>query len=298
MFILSLLSAKVMRTIGYVVLALLAGMFVYAKFSSPNVVERVIDNTRVVTVEVPVLTEKIVTKFLKDPKDKAIIEALLKQNAKLQADVLSFSQTIAELKQSGGVNAGGVVTVTPPVISQEAPQYTYKDFQLTAVYQKDNFTYDLHQTFEVLSTTGRAKDGSRVGLTNVFQIGKDGKRIPVPAKTTVLFADEATTRWFVHGGVQAGVGMTFGATGPAQTAAQQKGGVVAFQWLKRGKSKSAEDLSFSLLSPAVFFGTARDFGVLPVSINLGHIPRQPFSNLWASPFMSRTRIGIILSATF
>ena len=292
MFILSLLTSKFVRTIGYIALALIAGMFLYAKLSPPKVVERVIDNTRIVTVEVPVLTEKIVLKFLNDPKDKIVIEQLLAQNKKLRADVVSFSQTIAELRTSGGTNAGGVVTVVPPTDAQPE-QYTFKDFQLTAVYQKDVFKYDLYQKFEVLSTTGRAKDGSKVGLTNVFQIGPNGERVPVPTKTTVIFTDDAVNRWFVHGSVQAGVGVTFGSTEPSQ-----KGGVVAVQWLKRGKSKSAEDVSFSLLSPAVFLGKTRDVGVLPVSVNLGRVPRQPFRDLWVSPFVSRTRAGVVVTATF
>ena len=287
MLIWTFLRSQTGRAIAFALLGLVGGVYLHARFSAPKVVERVIENTRVVTVEVPVLSEKIVTKYLTDPKDKAIIIGLLAKNKELGVEVASLSQTIAELKQSGGTDSGGIVTPPTP----ENPQYTYKDFQLLAVYRGEDFVYDLYQTFEVLSTTGRAKDGSKVGLTNLYQIGQDGERIPIPAKTTVIFADEAATRWFISGRIQAGFGVSV-------LPAIDKGGVVAFQWLKRGKSRAAEDVTFAVLSPVLFLGEKLDIGVLPVSWNLGSLPRQPFTNVWVSPLITRTRAGLVLSATF
>ena len=57
--------------------------------------------------------------------------------------------------------------------------------------------------------------------------------------------------------------------------------------------------AFAFATPAVVVGkTVRDIGVLPVSVNLGNLPRQPFTNLWVSPFVSKTRVGVTLTATF
>lgn len=273
------------REVFYALVAVSLGIWLHAKFADPKVVIHTVENTKIVTVNVPVLTEKIVTKYLTDPKDKKVIHELLAQNDRLKLDVLGLTQTIAELKQKGGTDDGGVVTPPKP----DGPEvYTYHDFQLDARYMGTLFNYDLHQTFEVLSTTGRAKDGSKVALTNVFQIGKDGERVPIPAKSTAIFADEATVKWFASPRVQAGFGVTL--TG-------EKDGVVAVQWLKRGKSKAAEDVYLAVLSPAVLVGK-RDVGVLPFSLNLGRLPHQPFTNLWVSPFVSRTRAGVTLTATF
>lgn len=281
---LGLFKSKVFRTILYIILGIGLGVFLHSKFYAPRVVERVIENTKIVKVEVPVLSEKIVTKYLTDPKDKAIIVGLLAQNSELKVQVASLSQTIAELESKGGTDDGGVVTPPTP----ENPLYTFKDFQLTAAYQGEKFDYFLHQTFEVLSTTGRDKNGEPVGLTNLFQIGPNGERIPIPAKTTVIFADQAASRWFVSPRIQAGAGATL----------NDKGGVVAFQWLKRGKSKANEDIGFAVLSPALLLGQEKTLGILPFSWNLGSLPRQPFTNVWVSPFISNTKVGGTLTATF
>ena len=287
-------QTRVVTTGLRLVLAVIAGMLIHARLTDPTSVERVIENTKIVTVNVPVLSEKIVTKYVTDPKDKVVIAELLDRNKKLQVEVMTLSHTIAELSQSGGTHAGGVVTPPTP----ENPTYTYKDFQLTAVYHDVSFDYTLHQTFEVLSTTGRDKDGKPVGLTNVFQIGPNGERIPIPAKTVVVFADRAAKRWMASPRIQAGLGVTSGFASSRLGPSVDKVGFVALQWLKRGKSSAAEDVSFAVLSPAVFVGKERHVGVLPFSFNLGTLPRQPFVNVWVSPFVSRTRSGAVVSATF
>lgn len=294
MILWNLIRSKAVRTGVYLAVAVTAGGYLHSRFAEPTVVVRVIENTKIVTVKVPVLSEKIVTKYLTDPKDKKVIHELLAQNDRLKLDVLGLTQTIAELKQKGGTGDGGIVTPPTP----DGPQvYTYHDFQLDARYMGTLFNYDLHQTFEVLSTTGRAKDGSKVALTNVFQIGKDGERVPIPAKSTAIFADESVSRWRVSPRIQAGVGVD---------ATRKVGGVVAFQWLKKGRGTSAEDLKWAVGTVGLFIhgsGKAGDTRVvepvlLPASFNLGSLPHQPFTNLWVSPFLSRTRAGVALTATF
>jgi hypothetical protein len=288
-----LMTSTIGKIAALVLVCVVAGGVVYEQCAPPTQTVRTIDNTKIVTVDRPVLTEKIVTKVITDPKDKLLVRSLLSENERLKLDVTGLTQTLAQLHSTGGVKeSGGVITIIPNTTQVGDPVYEFKDFQLDAKYASSGkiFDYTLDQQFEVLSTTGRGKDGGKVGIANVFQVKPDGTRIPVPSKTVDVYADEATSRWLVSGRIQAGLGVT---------TARETGGVVAFQWLKHGKSPAAEDVKLSVASPALFLTkTTHDVGVLPLSINLGSLPHQPFSNLWVSPFVSRTRIAGVITATF
>jgi hypothetical protein len=280
-----------------VVLAVFIGMMAYRHFQ-PTYTETVFvkgpETIKTVTVDRPVLTEKIVTKVLSDPKDKAAIAALMAENAKLKLDVTALTQTIAELKQSGG---GAIVKVEPPKDNPTGPvSYEYKDWHLKFNTDLKTAHYDLTQKFEVLTTTAKNKDGTQAAMTALYELGANGERIPATnTKVTGIFTDATTPHWLVKLNIQGGVGFTRDKVGVSAN-----GGIAAVQWLKHGRTKATEDVTFAVASPAFFFGSSvQDIGILPISFNLGRLPHQPLTNLWVSPFISKAqRLGVTLTATF
>lgn len=280
-----------------VVLAVFIGMLVYRHFQ-PTLTETVFvkgpETIKTVTVDRPVLTERIVTKVLSDPKDKAAIAALMAENAKLKLEVTALTQTMAELKQSG---SGPVTRVEPPPDKPSEPvTYRFKDWHLDFRTDTKTAQYNLTQKFEVLTTTAKNKDGTQAAMTALYELGANGERIPATnTKVTGIFTDATTPHWLVKLNIQGGLALTRDKAG--QTA---NGGVAAIQWLKHGRTKATEDVTFAVASPAFFFGSGvQDIGILPISFNLGRIPHQPLTNLWVSPFVSKAqRLGVTLTATF
>lgn len=285
--VLYLLKSRLVRTGVYVTLAGVIGAGIYAHYNGPTIIERTVEHTKTVVVEVPVLKTKIVTKLFPDPQDKATIAALFAENQRLKLDVTGLTQIIAELKTGGG---GSGTTETGP---EGVTAFKFHDFRLdlaiTGLQETPTLNYDLHQKFKIFTTTGRDKQARPMVLVSVNEVTPNGL-VPLTTETTAVFADQTTNHWLVSGRIQAGFGVLFPGV--------DKGGVIAFQWLKRGRSTSAEDVGFAVLSPVVFVGKTIDYGILPVSFNLGKLPRQPFRDLWVSPFLSRTKVGVILTATF
>lgn len=281
--------------LGGFVLAIFIGILIW-RHHAPHYTEtvRVPGEVRVVTVDKPVLTEKIVTKVLSDPKDKALIQQLMAENAKLKVNVTELSQTVGSLQQHGG---GIIIQEGPTTEHPETPvTYHYSDWHLDFKTDTKTASYDLNQKFEVLNTSGKDKDGNPTSLVKLFEIGKDGERIPVTDLQTVgIFANPLTAHWIFSPRIQAGLAFTRTATGQ-----MNNGGVAALQWLKHGRTKAAEDTTFALFSPAFFFGPGQqDIGILPFSVNVGRIPHQPFTNLWVSGFVAKSqRLGITVTATF
>jgi hypothetical protein len=288
--------AKPVIGLAGVVLSVFIGMMVYRHFQ-PTYTETVIApgiNTTV-TVDRPVLTESIVTKVLSDPKDKAAIAALMAENAKLKQEVTSLTQTLTELKQSG---SGPIVKVEPPTDNPTGPaSYQFKDWHLKFDTDLKTAQYDLFQKFEVLTTTAKNKDGVQSSQTALYELGANGERIAATnTKITGIFTDATSPHWIFNSlNIQGGLAVTRDNTGKSAN-----GGLVAIQWVKHGRTKATEDVTFAVASPAFFFGTGiQDIGILPVSLNLGRIPHQPLVNLWVSPFVSKSqRLGIVFSATF
>lgn len=281
------LKIKAVRTAIYVVLAAGVGAHLYGYLAPPKTVERVVDNVKTVYVDRPVLTEKIITNIIADPADKRAIRELLAQNELLKLNVTGLTQVIAELKATGG-GPGTVVTDPTGVLAFSFHDFRV-DFAVTGLQQTPTMNYELHQKFKVFVTSGRGKDGKPLNLASVSEVTPSGL-VPLTIEVTNVFADQTSNHWLISGRIQAGFGVLFPAV--------DKGGVIAFQWLKRGRSESAEDVGFAVLSPAVFVGKTVGYGVLPVSVNLGRLPRQPFRDVWVSPFFSRTRAGVVLTATF
>lgn len=320
-----LLASKFGAHIGIdiaVLLIALASYGVYKHFSHNPItsVTQVTPDVKVVTVDKPVITEKIVDRIVSDPKDKAVIAALLAENKKLNAETTVLTQTIAELKSHGG----GTVTMIPPgcqmdthdkiicpptdppVVTPPNPNdgaWNFKDYHLSASFRPPSlFSYDLTQKFEILTTSGKLKDGQPIANVKLFEIDGKGDRIPVAdVKTTAIFSDQTATHWFTHTNLQAGVAFTKDPDGKTSN-----GGLVVLQWLKRGKTKAPEDIGIAVLSPTFFFSQdVKEPGLLPVSLNLGRVPHQPLTNLWVSPYLGvdifgrhLSRVGVVFSATF
>ena len=278
-----------------IVLAVGLGVMVYRHYHPTLTVTQIVPGeVQTVTVDRPVLTTNTVTKVLTDPKDKAIIKALMAENDKLKVDVTGFTQTVAKLEQT---ISGLMVPVPPPPDKPEIPiAYQFKDWHLTFRTDTKTATYTLSQSFEVLTSSGRNKAGVPVSLVKLFEIGSKGERIPMTdIKTVAVVADATSPHWLIGLNVQGGIGLTRDKAG-----VNENGGLVAVQWLKHGRTKATEDVTYAVLSPAFFFGPkVQDIGILPFSLNLGRIPHQPLTNLWVSPFVSKAqRLGFTITATF
>ncbi len=287
--------AHVFVEVTGLILAVFIGMLVYRHYQptlTTTVIQPGINTT--VTVDRPVLTTKIVTKVLSDPKDKAAIASLMAENAKLKQDVTSLTQTLTELHQTGG---GVIARVDPPADKPNDPvSYAYKDWHLKFNTDLKTATYDLFQQFEILTTTAKNKDGVQSSQTALYELGANGERIAATnTKITGIFTDATSPHWLVLPiRVQSGVGYFRDKAG-----VQAPGGVVVIQWLKHGRTKATEDVTFAVASPAFLFGqNMQDIGILPVSWNFGR--KLPgFSNLWLSPYIGRgPKFGIVFTATF
>lgn len=295
--------------IAAVLLALLS-FIAYKHFTHvPAIVTtQVTPTVTATTVDAPVLTEKSVDRIISDPKDKAAIAALLKENAKLKRDVTQLTQSVATVVSHGGTGtdaSAGTLTVDAPVGAPQSPPVThFKDFRLDFRSDGTTASYDLTQKFEIFTSTARAKDGGLASLVKLYEIGAKGELLPVPGVvTTGIFADQTSPHWFTHLNVQAGVVLA------QDTGSRTTGGMVGLQWLKRGRTKAPEDLKWAALTPVISIGqntgsnSNAEFGLLPLSLNLGSIPHQPFTNLWVSPYvgtkgLSISRLGLSISATF
>jgi hypothetical protein len=277
-------------TIILLTAALVGGLFVYQHFKVPvSTTIQTNPDTTTVHVDTPVVTEKVISRIIADPKDRAQIATLLAANKALALTVTQLTNTTATVKTQGGTERGGVVTTTPSSTPGTEATSTYKDWQLNARYTSKTFSYDLTQTYEIVTSTGTNSTGQRTELVKLYQIGPKDERIPVPAKTTAIFA-ETVPHWIWSAlTVQGGIAAVPGALG----------GVVGVQWLKHGRTTAPSDLTFAVATPVVFVSSGiKELGVLPVSFNLGSLPTQPFTNLWVSPYLSRSQAGVTVTATF
>jgi hypothetical protein len=247
---------------------------------------------------------KTAIQYVTDPKDKAIIDQLLAENKQLKVLVTSLTSSVATYQAHGG----GAVEPQPipessTVAAVEPQPLHFKDFRLDFRSDGRQASYDLTQKFEILTTTGRKPDGNGFSDVKLYEIGKDGERLPVTdTQTTAVFAAPNAPRWFVSPAIHAGL-----AVGHPDTVTDQAGVIVGVQWLKRGSTKAAGDTKLALLTPVVFLSNnTKEIGILPVSWNIGQLKHSPFQNLWVSPYLGTdtvtqpklTRIGFALTATF
>ena len=289
-----LLSYKAIQLLLALLIGLGAGAVVYRHFNPTITKTQNTETVRTVVVETPVLTEKTITKVIKDPRERELISTLLKENNKLKLEVGVLISTVAELRSEG---SGEVVKVEPlpeaPPLPPEDDVFSFKDWQLEARFTQKAFNYRLRQQFNIIATIGKTKDGeiSDQVMVKLFQVGKDGENVAVPVTTTAILANPRATRFMVSPRLQAGLGVMEN---------REVGGIAAVQWLKRGKSTATEDTRWAFASPAVFVNRAtREIGVLPISFNFGTLPHSPFTNLWLSPFVDKhKKTGLFVTATF
>lgn len=287
--------------IGSVITGIVLGGWILFHPSPKPVVTIPLPNTTVVTTPGPI-TEKIIKEYIKDPADAKLIESLFKENLRLHFQVGTLTSTVAQLNSKGGVGVnGGTITSLPSttmVVNDEnllvnalkSKEYVFKDDQLTAHYTfTPSFTYELHQKFNVATSTGIGKDGSKLSIVKLYQTTPSGQ-IEVSSVTTEIQTLDNPTTWWFSPRIQGGVRLS---------SDNSQVFLVAAQLIKRGTSRAAEDTTFAILSPGLTIGNGVKLTLLPVSVNLGRLPHQPFTNLWVSPTLDLNKnVGIAVTATF
>lgn len=274
------------------------GTYVHAKFAPPTTTTTIVHDIQQVRVDVPVLTEKIVDRIITDPKQQEAIKLLIKENNDLKLKISQISSTVATNTSTNGTGTTDPFpgTITPPQVVSSGTTgsdnlSSFKDYQLTATYSSKSFNYTLLQTFIIESSTGRDSSGKvSIGIVRLFQDTPGGLK-PVPAKTTVIQANENTSKWFVSPRGQIGFGIQ---------SDKSRMGLTAFQWLKHGSSRAPEDIRWAILSPAMSVQNAEAVPLLlPISLNLGSFHYAPVTNVWLSPTVTKDKkIGISLTMTF
>lgn len=286
------------------------GVWGHIRWQTPPAPEvRIVENVKYVDVPVEKVVYKDVVKYVTDQTE---VKKLLAEQASAKNEIKTLTETIARLKTVTTTTETKTVFVEVP----GAPEAHFKDWRLTFDATPAQTTYQLDQKFEALAAIGKDKTGKPVVSTKLFEIGPGEKRTELTeARTTVVTAVPNPKRWFFGFNISAGFGGTISTTSETTHANNAvtttfptvAGGVVGVRWVTRGTSKAAEDGSWSLLTPVAFISTdGAEFGVLPVSVNLGKIPKQPFKDLWASPIVvfgkapntSPTRVGFVFTATF
>lgn len=268
-----------------------------------------------ITIPGPITT-KVVNQYISDPAQQILISKLIAENKKYQVTINSLTSSIGELKQKGGVGVnGGTITnrtntevtdgrdlpipsengaVLPDTRLFRTQAFTFSDFQLNANYTSDgrSFNYALSQSFSVVTTTGKDSSGKGVSIVKLFQTnGPNGSPINIPVVTTEIASAPNPVQWFFSPRIQGGFALGQGG---------EKGGLISLQWLRRGRSKSAEDSSFALLQPALTIGSGgAKLALIPAAINLGRIPHQPFTNIWLGGTINLDKqVGLSITATF
>jgi hypothetical protein len=259
-------------------------------------------NTTTIQVPQATITPKVIEKIVQ-VQDKTEANKLLAENAALKIQVTQLTETIARYQSTGGgIVIHDVLPLEPATPANPNPQPVqvtkFKDWRLDFILQGEQARYTLTQSFEVLSTTGRNKQGIPVTQVKLFEIGPKNERLPITdVKTTAVFADETKAHWIISPTIQAGFGITGGLSG------LNKGGIVGLSWLRYGRTKAAEDGVFSALTPVIMISktTSNLFGIEPIAFNAGHLKHQPFKDVWVGPLVTvgtQPQGGLTLSASF
>jgi hypothetical protein len=284
-----------------------AGLFWY--FGPPRVV--IVDKPgpiqeRTVYVDKPVLTEKTIVKYLPAPS-QAEVEKILAENKALKNQVIALNNTLATLAtitMAGKENPTKVEPVPDPKNpAQMVNQVTFKDWRLDFKSVGNDTTYKLTQRFSANAVVTKDVDGKLGASVSLFEVGPKEERTPITnTKVTSIVADPGlgAKHWFFSPSIQAGFAYTYDLT----TKKSLPGGVIGLKWLTRGYTKAAEDGIYSILTPVAFISSTVEPGVLPVMVNLGRIPHQPFKDLWVGPLVGFTtkggmsRYGVVFTGTF
>lgn len=293
-----LISVKTKAIIAGVglVLAFLGGVWAHSHFYPATHTTTIVPDTKIVTVEKPTIVTRDIVRVIADPKDKSLIDQLMKENSDLKAQVILLTDTTATNEVKGGGNSTTSTSSsegTGKGTDNQVPQtFTFKDYQLTASYTGPQFSYLLNQTFKVVSTVGRDHEGKTFSIVKLFQRTPEGDKA-LDASTQEVVADVLANHLFVSPRLH---------LGGARLNDSSAGGVVALQWLKWGHSEAPEDVRFGLLTPAAFLSQgSKDFGLIPFQWNVGSAKHVPLiTNLWIGPYgnVERTKFGIVLTAQF
>lgn len=260
-----------------IVLVLGIGLGIYGHSrweSTPEPVVRVVENVKYVDVPVEKIVTKDVVRYVRDTTE---VKKLLDQQTAAKNEIALLSETIASLKTTTvAVGESKTFFVETP----GAPEAHFKDWRLTFDAVPGQTTYTLDQKFESLTAVGKDINGKPVVSTRLFEIGPGEIRTPLTdASTVVVSAVPNPKRWLFNPSIQAGFSYATDSAGKGIS-----GGIVGIQWARRGYSRAAEDGIWSVLTPAAFITTGGvEPALLPVSINLGRIPYQPFKDIWVSP---------------
>lgn len=274
------------------------GTTIYRKFhpEPPTIIRTITPAVR--TIEVPV--EKIVTNTVTEYvriEDRAMVNTLLEENARLHADVARLTIAYGERISNGTVTP--VLPNVPATPDAPAPPIRYADWRLSfTITDSATIDYTLTQKFALAVTSGVTRENVPVSLASLYEIGPGETRTEIPiTETTYIVANKPTTRWYRKLTLQGGV-LVQDDTLVA---------IAAGPWLKRGRTTAPADTRWAIATPAVTFNTtSRSIGLLPVSFNLGTVPklRSVITDIWVSPYIgtnnlqSVTHRGVVFTVTF
>lgn len=299
-----------------IVLILNIGLFFASVFglfsddiSTPPVIQTPAPGVTTITLPQSRLTKDIIETYF-DPQFQKPLNDLLKENKELKAKVTQLSATVAWYQSNGG---GTVVfnidptSPTAPAVTPVLPRFTFKDWRLSLVGENNRISYELKQQFVIVHSLAYNRDKVATNLFELYEVGPNNELFPAVKKETRTVVTTAPSEgWYVKPTLQGGwMGLTQLANAPTASVTNTGAGVLAGQWLKRGKTRMTEDTRWAFLTPSVAITpTEVSVGVLPVSFNVGTLRHQPFTNLWVSPFLGTTngttinRVGGVISVTF
>lgn len=270
-------------------------------------ISRPVPRTTTIQVPVPVITERVVKETV-SPEDLPTVKAILKENERLRVKVTELSITVAEYESrgSGPLETVPVQNHTPSTGTRDVH---FKDWRLEFTSTGETASYTLRQRFAILNTVGKDRKGTPTHVVRLYEVGPGDARTPISVtQTTTIAATPNLPAWAITPRITAGVAyINRGSAPPSRQSVSEfvPTGVVALSWLRRQRSGANEDARWSVLSPALTItDTSKSIGVLPFAFNLGSLPKQPFTNLWVSPYIGSStaktvdRMGITLTATF
>lgn len=271
---------------------------------TPPVISSPVPGVTTIRIPEPFITEKRVIVYF-PVEDRASIRALLDENKQLKLKVQELNVARAEWESKGG----GQISWTTGFDSSltETPAFKFKDWRLTFEGVGNRATYTLSQKFTIINTTSRDKHNVTTNLFRLYEIGPDNERLPIPVtETKTVVTTPPNEGWYVKPTMQGGWSAVITIpTVPTAAATTYTAGVIAVPWLKHGTTRAVEDTRWSFFTPTVTFTkTERTIGVMPVSFNLGTLPRQPFSDIWISPYVgfsnspNLSRTGFVFTVTF
>lgn len=231
----------------------------------------------VTVTEVPKITEKTVAPILvKDPADQKLIADLLKENAQYKLKVTELTAATGTETTTGTLEPTEPTSTTVTV--QVPAPFDFSDYHLDVKSDGSKVSYTLHQQFEAIMATGRAKNGERVATVNLFELGPGSTRTQIPLVIHEVATDETRPHFMI--GLRLHAGGAWDGKGTW---------LLGASWLQRGRTWDPKDSRWSFLAPAL---TGTGFALLPVSFNLGSLPHQPTSNIWVGPLVGVGPTGV------